>query len=209
MNQSDLEKQLPLFDTKALHRADPERLELIRGFMKPCRLCSLRASATQVLPGEGNATSPVVAVVIGAPSYIDDQSNKLYYGKTGNLFESMLSVISMKREDVFLCSTVACAPPRYKDPSVQHIESCYSWLTGQLRCVQPKLIIAMGGVAFQTFSSSKDFVPLAEARGKWHYWQGIPVRATFPTTLLEVKPEAKFEAMKDLQAVAKFIQENE
>jgi len=105
--------------------------------------CKLKSTATQPVPGDGSAESPIV--FIGeAPGKKEDEEGRPFVGAAGKFLAEMLEGIGMKREDVYITNIVKYRPPENRDPLPDEIESCKDWLAEELSFIKPKLIIFLG-----------------------------------------------------------------
>ena len=112
--------------------------------------CELRHTATQPVPGVGNADSPIV--FIGeAPGKDEDLKGEPFVGRAGKFLNEMLESIGMKRSDIYITNTVKYRPPGNRDPLPAEKEACFGWLAEELNLIQPKLIIPLGRHALNTF----------------------------------------------------------
>lgn len=124
--------------------------------------CTLKETATQPVPGNGNPNADIV--FIGeAPGKDEDLRGIPFVGRAGQFLNEMLGIIGMKREDVYITNIVKYRPPNNRDPEPEEKEACAPWLYEELNCIQPKLIIFLGR------HSMNDFFPdlkISDAHGK-------------------------------------------
>jgi uracil-DNA glycosylase family 4 len=209
-----IDKPLPgqhsLFSEEILLRPDPARLVALKALTSGCKKCPLYCERTNIVFGEGCATSPDIAFVGEAPGEEDAAVGRPFMGAPGALLDGMIRAMGLTRETVYICNTVLCRPTeagRNRKPTRGEIALCYEWFVGQLRCVQPKVIVALGSVAINALMGTKKDEPLHKFRGEWLEWQRRPLRASFhPAYLLKV-PDDKLKAWEDLQAVLKLLKE--
>src|SRR5918992_5158173 len=71
--------------------------------------------ATNLVPGEGSATAPVV-LVGEAPGASEDRSGRPFVGRAGKLLDQLLEEAGLRREDVFITNVVKARPPGNRDP---------------------------------------------------------------------------------------------
>jgi len=112
--------------------------------------CTLRASATQPVFGNGNEKSEIV--LIGeAPGKEEDIQGIPFVGRAGKFLSEMLEMIQMKREDIYITNTVKYRPPENRDPTPEEKISCLPWLVEELEYIKPKIIILLGRHSLNTF----------------------------------------------------------
>lgn len=126
-----------------------------------CR-CSLKKTALNVVPGEGNADADIL--FIGeAPGKKEDEQGKPFIGAAGKFLSEMLASIGLKREDIYITNVVKYRPPNNRDPLPQEITDCWPWLLAQIQLIDPKLIVPLGRHAMERFIRDKK---ISEMHGK-------------------------------------------
>lgn len=192
-----------MFSVAALCKPDPERLKALKAEALLCQKCAIRQTCRQVVFGEGRADRPLIAFVGEMPGATDDAQGRPFAGQAGDLLTKMILAMEIPREEVYFCNIVNCRPPENRPPSKEEIANCREWFTGQLRFVQPQIIVALGVAASNALLETKRPEPLTKHRGVWHEWQGIPMRVTFHPNHLHRHPLDKPYAWGDLQEVLK------
>ena len=67
------------------------------------------------MPGDGSAETEIV--FIGeAPGRSEDEQGRPFVGAAGKFLAEMLSVIKLKREDIYITNIVKYRPPNNRDP---------------------------------------------------------------------------------------------
>lgn len=140
--------------------------------------CELKKTATQPVPGDGNATAEIV--FIGeAPGRKEDELGKPFVGAAGKFLAEMLSIVNLKREDIYITNIVKYRPPNNRDPLPEEKSACREWLLEELKVISPKLIIFLGRHAMNNFFPA---LQISGAHGKLliKTFKGIPVKYFFP-----------------------------
>jgi uracil-DNA glycosylase len=120
-----------------------EQLDELNAYWKENCACELKATATQVVFGHGNARSKIV--FIGeAPGKNEDIQGIPFVGAAGKFFDEMLGGIGMKRDDIYITNIVKYRPPNNRDPEPSEKEACNEWLINELKIISPKLIVFLG-----------------------------------------------------------------
>jgi uracil-DNA glycosylase len=125
----------------------------LRPAVNECRRCMLWKSATQAVPGEGLAPSPLM--LLGeAPGDSEDLQGHPFVGPAGAVLDRALKDAGLSRQTVYISNCVKHFKFELRGkrrlhikPSATEIEACHWWLTEELRLVQPKLVMALGGTA--------------------------------------------------------------
>lgn len=120
-----------------------EKLKTLhKKWLKKCQ-CNLKKSATQGVPGDGNANAQIV--FIGeAPGAKEDKEGRPFIGSAGKFLAEMLESIKMKREDIYITNIVKYRPPENRDPTPKEIADCAKWLEEEIKLIDPLLIVFLG-----------------------------------------------------------------
>src|ERR1700748_3473283 len=103
----------------------------------------LRAQATQLVFGDGNAEAEVV--FIGeAPGKNEDEQGKPFVGAAGKFLNEMLEMVNLNREDIYITNIVKYRPPNNRDPEPAEKAEWLPYLQEPLAIIQPKLIVTLG-----------------------------------------------------------------
>lgn len=134
--------------------------ELNTKWLKECT-CGLKKSAIQGVKGEGNANAKIM--FIGeAPGAREDKEGRPFIGSAGKFLAEMLGSIKMKREDVYITNIVKYRPPENRDPAQQEIADCAKWLEGEIKLIDPALIVFLGRHSMNHFFPKEK---ISEAHG--------------------------------------------
>lgn len=116
--------------------------------------CGLCKTATQGVPGDGNADAHIV--FIGeAPGAKEDKEGRPFIGSAGKFLTEMLDIIKMKREDVYITNIVKYRPPENRDPTAKEITDCAKWLEEEIKLIDPTLIVFLGRHSMNHFFSKE------------------------------------------------------
>ena len=147
-----------------------------------CTRCSLHETATQPVPGIGNPVADVM-VIGDAPREVEDLGGEPFGGPAGELLDKILAAVQLSRASVYLCNVMNHRTPGDRQPMPDEIRACSPFLQRQIDLVQPKLIIAFGTFTAQSLLGTK--LPMGKLRQQIHWYQGIPLVATYhPAALL-------------------------
>ena len=107
--------------------------------------------ATNLVPGEGSATAPVV-IVGEAPGANEDAQGRPFVGRAGAILDDLLQVAGLAREDVFITNVVKARPPGNRDPRADEVAHHLPWLQAQLEVIRPRLLVPVGRHALKRFA---------------------------------------------------------
>jgi len=89
-------------------------------------------------------------MIVGeAPGFNEDRQGEPFVGAAGRLLDTLLGGIGLRREDVYITNVLKCRPPQNRDPMPNEVEACSSYLTWQLKLVEPKVVIVLGRHALE------------------------------------------------------------
>ena len=180
-----------------------------------CIICGLCETRTNVVFGEGNVHSPLIAFVGEGPGEEEDRFGRPFVGKAGQLLNSAIKKgLGLNREDLYICNVIKCRPPENRTPLPTEVAACSPYLFRQLELIKPKVIVTLGQTPQLTLEAdSKEQLSesklanlgITKLRGQWRTWRGIPLMPTFHPAYILRNPSAKKPFWEDLQQVMKFL----
>jgi uracil-DNA glycosylase family 4 len=179
-----------------------DSLEAIAEQVRKCTRCSLYATATNPVPGEGNPNADLVCVG-EAPGAKEDETGRPFIGQAGQLLTQILKAIDLPREEVFICNVLKHRPPANRNPLPEEVEACSPYLIRQLELIKPKVIIAFGTFAAQTLLNTK--TSLGQLRGLIHQYHGIPLIVTYHPAALLRNPAWKRPTWEDVKLARRIL----
>lgn len=156
-----------------------------------CRRCTLYARATQVVPGVGPSSAPLM-LVGEQPGDEEDLAGKPFVGPAGRLLDKALAEAGIERGKVFVTNAVkhfkwiARGKRRlHKRPNADEIALCRWWIELERELIAPKLIVALGATAAR--STYGEAVTIAKLRGQISRGDGVHRMTTIhPSWLLRM-----------------------
>lgn len=180
-----------------------DALSVLATIVRGCEKCGLCKTRTQTVFGVGNIAADLVFVG-EAPGADEDAQGEPFVGKAGQLLTDIIvKGMKMKREDVYICNVLKCRPPDNRTPNPEEMSMCEPYLIRQLSLIRPKVICALGGVASKCLLQTEASV--GQLRGRWHNYQGIPLRVTYHPAYLLRTPSDKGKTWEDIQEVMKVL----
>lgn len=145
--------------------ASCQDLDALRKAMEEFEGCALKATASNLVFGDGNPESRIM--FIGeAPGEHEDLQGKPFVGETGQLFDKMLSCIGLNSRDQFyVTNLVNWRPPGNRNPSDSEIAILEPFLMRHIELVNPSIIFFIGGVSAKKLLNEKQGI--TRLRGKW------------------------------------------
>lgn len=179
-----------------------ERLSFVGGQAIPTHAHSLRPASLVVAE---KPTDGVSAYAEQLPKLFDLGSGQVEldqligidtFNFSGHVYNLQTSVGWYTANGVLVSN---CRPTDNRTPLPEELSACHPFLVGQLRAVQPRVILAMGAVAGKALTGSKNGV--GALRGRWHDFEGTPLLVTFHPAYLLRNPAEKVGAWEDLKLV--------
>lgn len=117
-----------------------------------CTGCDLHTTRTNVVPGDGNTTSPIMWVA-EAPGHFEDEAGcpLVNHARTGKEYNWLLARHGFLRPLQYVTNLIKCHPPGDKNPTPTQIEACSKWLERELDQVNPSYIVTIGYFATNYF----------------------------------------------------------
>lgn len=162
-----------------------------------CQRCELHQGRTQTVFGVG-ARRAQWMVIGEAPGQEEDRKGEPFVGRAGQLLNSMLEALGLRREEVYIANILKCRPPNNRDPRPEEVVCCEGYLQRQIELVAPRLILCVGRIAAQNLLKTQ--TPIGKLRGQRHVYgpQATPVVVTYHPAYLLRTPAEKRRAWQDL-----------
>jgi DNA polymerase len=129
-----------------------EDLSKIEYEIKECKICK-NTGKGKVVIGEGNLDAKIV--FIGeAPGSEEAKSGRPFVGRSGKFLRETLKDIGIKDEEIFITSSLKYMPLTRK-PTIKSIIHSREHLLRQLKIIDPKIIVLLGGVACYALLNKK------------------------------------------------------
>jgi uracil-DNA glycosylase len=170
----------------------------LRARVAECTRCSLCKTRTQTVFGVGNQRAEWL-IVGEAPGADEDRQGEPFVGRAGQLLNSMLHAIGLKREQVYIANVLKCRPPGNRDPAPAEAAECLPFLEQQIALLKPKIMLAVGRIAAQNLLRTD--MTLGGLRRQVHRFglSQVPLVATYHPAYLLRSPTEKRKAWEDLK----------
>lgn len=191
-------------DSYISQRENVVTLPFLRKQVSECKKCSLAATRTNAVFGEGSSMAQLL--FIGeAPGEEEDLQGRPFVGRAGKFLDQMIERIGLKREEVFICNVLKCRPPNNRDPEPMEAEACKNYLLSQLELISPKIICTLGKHAYNTLLGVDE--KITRIRGVLTSYKGIKLLPTYhPAFLLRNQNRVK-EVWEDMERLKQLLRE--
>lgn len=181
-------------------------LSLLAEEVAACNRCKeLFSTRTQTVFGVG-PLSPDLCFVGEAPGGDEDRQGEPFVGAAGQLLNKIIVAMGLTRDEVYICNTLKCRPPKNRPPTTDECGNCRPFFERQIELVAPKVICCLGGVAAKNVLQTA--TGITRLRGKLYHYRDIPVVCTYhPSYLLRQEGadqrKAKAECWDDMKLILK------
>ncbi|MCI0736134.1 MAG: uracil-DNA glycosylase, partial [Beijerinckiaceae bacterium] len=123
------------FDAQARESAETARnLADLRERLACFDGCGLKATATQLVFGDGNPDAKILFVG-EAPGADEDRQGVPFVGRAGQLLDKMLESIGLDRTKVYIANIVPWRPPGNRTPTPLEMAACLPFTRRQIALV--------------------------------------------------------------------------
>ena len=161
-----------------------------------CRACALWETRHNLVFGVGREDAEVMFIGEG-PGEQEDLKGEPFVGPAGKLLDTMLEIIDLDRNKVYIANMVKCRPPRNRDPLDREQDACSDWLRRQIALVDPKIIVCLGRIAAMGIIDPE--FRITREHGQWFQRDGRMFMATYHPSALLRDPSKRPEAFEDLR----------
>ena len=176
-------------------------LDALQELAGNCQRCPLGATRTKSVFSSGNPHSRLIFVG-EAPGREEDLQGLPFVGRAGQLLTDIIEKgMNLQRSEVYICNVLKCRPPENRNPHPGEVAKCEPYLIRQVELIQPRVICALGTYAAQTLLKTQETI--GKLRGHWHFYHGIPLRATYHPAYLLRNPAEKRKTWADVLDVLK------
>jgi DNA polymerase len=181
-------------------------LKEIRAELGDCKRCKLSRTRKNIVFGDGSARAALMFIGEG-PGEEEDLQGLPFVGAAGQLLNSLLSKLGLRREEVYIANVVKCRPPGNRDPEADETGQCLPFLRKQIEAIQPRVIVTLGKVSTQGLLGTP--APLTRLRGQWQKYDKIKVMPTFHPSYLIRFPKERHKTWEDMQQVMEYLAAHE
>lgn len=148
-----------------------------------CGMCELARQRTRVIWAEGREDAPLAAV-LDNPGAREDREGTPFVCATRAALQRAVAEAGLSADELFVTYLLKCRPIRAYDKEAAR-EACFGYLEEQL--VGRRAVMLLGLVAAR-FVLGRPEAEMAELRGRWHEFRGIPARVTYHPLAVHRRP---------------------
>jgi len=110
----------------------------------------LSRGATNLVFGVGDPGTKILFIGEG-PGYWEDIKGEPFVGNAGKLLDSLLQMIKLPRQEVYITNVVHHRPPENRDPEPAEILAYGKYLDEIIEIIKPKVIVTLGCFSMAKF----------------------------------------------------------
>lgn len=147
-----------------------QRLLDLKKRMDDDKTLPLRKGANQLVFGEGDPDSKIY--FIGeAPGFHEDRLGRPFVGMAGKLLDELITLINLKREEVYISNIVRFRPPENRDPSPEEIAAFQPYIDEEIEIIDPDIIVTLGRFSMNKFLPNTK-ISIIHGKVFWVNWVG-------------------------------------
>lgn len=140
--------------------------------------CQLTCPLGRVrVPGYGPHDAKIL-ICGEAPGRDELRLGRPFVGRAGQLLSTILDEASVDRSSLYITNTTLCVDLTRESiqPTAQEIDTCWPRLQEEIETINPRVIIALGGIAAARWYPG---ISIGRARGKIRSWDGRYVVSSY------------------------------
>lgn len=123
--------------------------------------------------GEGQHDHPKLMLIGEAPGETEVIKRRPFVGKAGKNLDEFLTLMGMKREEIFISNVVKIRPTevgptgrlRNRAPDKEELALFTPWLMKEIALVQPSVLVTLGNVPLKALTNPK--ITIGDCHGTW------------------------------------------
>ncbi|MDP6696815.1 MAG: uracil-DNA glycosylase [Acidimicrobiales bacterium] len=152
-------------------------LELLAVEAGSCTMCGLSDGRNSVVFGSGDPDADLMFVGEG-PGAEEDHHGVPFVGRSGRLLDRLLDEeLGIDRSACYITNVVKCRPPENRDPRPDEIAACRPYLGGQIRAVDPAVVVTLGNFSSRLLLETS--TGITKLRGSSYPFDGRQLVPTF------------------------------
>ncbi len=183
------------------------KLDIIEKEVSVCEKCELHKTRNKIVFGKGSH-KPDVVFVGEAPGADEDLAGLPFIGRGGRLLDTWLLKYSLTLENIYIMNAIKCRPPKNRDPLLEEKRSCRDYFERQIDLLKPKVICALGKHGFSNLIKMDSKEAFGKMRKQVHYYQGIPVVATYHPAYILRSPSSEVMVFEDFDLLIEVLRNN-
>lgn len=166
---------------------DQRKLRMLKQLSLTCTACSMcelglkgaEKNSEVRDPHVFSSMTPSRCMVVGQnPGWNEVKQQIPFVGAAGKNFDQEIQKHGVGRDAFYITNTVRCYTADNQRPTLRHVERCEPFLRMEIGLLKPKLVVALGAVAFAQLCPEAEFGTSLKTITKSQKF-GIPVFAVY------------------------------
>lgn len=185
-----------------LRKRQRELLQRLADACHVCVMCDLgfglaKRNGDERNPHVFSNLNPARIVVVGQnPGWNEVVLGEPFVGDAGANFDAEIAKHDVARTEFYISNAVKCFTPDNTRPTQKHLGRCEPFLRMELNILQPKLVVALGSVAFSQLCPDVEFAKSLKSIVKSAKY-GVPVFALYHPSPLNFRDGSRRAAFED------------
>lgn len=151
-----------------------QKIQVLNDVMSGCKLCP-NVNHTQIYPGIYRKEFKYF-LIGAAPWNLAGPQEAFEVGKAAENLHRFLQLANIARSECYITNAVVHIPTqgdgKPRQPSFQEMSNCSIYLKYQIDLLQPKLVVALGGIALHTLDAIKptNIFSVSRSVRRLHKW---------------------------------------
>jgi len=168
---------------------------------------------TKIVYGDGNIKADIM--LIGeAPGRFEEEQGKPFVGQAGKNLDEFISILKIKREDLFITNVVKIRPYKInkktgrkvnRAPSKKEIDISLDTLLKEIEIVSPKIIVTLGNTPLKALLGN---VKIGDVHGKLIEHNGRLIYPLYHPASIIYNRALYDVYIEDLKNLKKYIKSN-
>ena len=160
-----------------------------------CTRCSLHTNCKVPLVGRGNSESGIL--IVADRPVINGSDVFVFSPEEKDLFDKIMSAISLKSDYYYVTSIVKCFLPSNRKPTLAEAEICSEHFQKQIEILNPGVILVLGAITARVLLETRQGIGIL--REGFHEFHGVPLLVTYHPRALLKSPALKRPAWEDIK----------
>lgn len=180
------------------------KLRMLLQLSRACTACSMCELGLKCAERDGVLRDPHIFsnlnprrfMIVGQnPGWNELKAGEPFVGEAGMNFDNEVKKHGLSRNDFYVCNAVRCYTSGNSRPTQKNIDRCKPFLQMEINLIKPKLVIALGGVAFSQLCPRAVFGESLKKLTPSEF--GVKVFAIYHPSPVNLRDHRRREAFED------------
>jgi uracil-DNA glycosylase family 4 len=142
------------------------------------------------------------------PGNTEDEKGEPFVGQAGKILNDILAENGIRREEVSIANVVSCRPPDNRIPTPKEVNSCFAYLSEEVKQIKPEVLVLLGSTALKKFLVGAGGI--TKVRGQWFESSEFNCKLlpTFHPAYILRNPTERPKLLNDIKKLRNFLDGN-